>query len=76
MVHVSSVPPAVQPAVAHDHDHDTGILSLFCFTPCRLRLLLKICEVVSAGKQNIVSRQTLAFFKTFAAVNFDRQVEM
>jgi hypothetical protein len=74
MVHVSSVPPAVQPAVAHDHD--TGILSLFCFTPCRLRLLLKICEVVSAGKQNIVSRQTLAFFKTFAAVNFDRQVEM
>jgi hypothetical protein len=74
MVHVSSVPLAVLPAVVHDHD--TGILSLFCFTPCRLRLLLKICEVVSAGKQNIVSRQTLAFFKTFAAVNFDRQVEM
>jgi len=31
---------------------------------------------VSAGKQNIVSRHPLAFFKTFAAVNFDRQVEM
>jgi hypothetical protein len=42
MVLVSSVPPVEQPAVAPEQY--TGVLSLFYFTPCSLRLLEIICK--------------------------------